>query len=139
MAQVKAQLSVFFENPFWIGLYERTEGKQMEVCKITFGPEPKDYEVYRYLSENWKLLKFSPPIEGTELQERRINPKRLQREISRQLQSPGIGTKAQQALNAQREEHKLERKTKSRLEKETEKDRKYEMRQQKKKEKHKGR
>ena len=34
-----------FEAPFWIGLYERTDNGRYEVCKITFGSEPKDYEV----------------------------------------------------------------------------------------------
>ncbi len=139
MAQVKAQLSVFFEEPFWIGIYERLDENKFEVCKITFGSEPKDYEVYSFLDENWKNLKFSPPVPGTSLEERRINPKRLQRKIARQVRNPGIGTKAQQALKALREESKAERKMKSKREKETEMDRKYQIRQQKRKEKHKGR
>jgi len=139
MTKVKAQLSVFFEEPFWIGIYERMEGNQIEVCKITFGSEPKDYEVYSFLSENWKNFKFSPPVPGTELKEHRINPKRMQREIAHQLQNPGISTKAQLALKALQEENKAERKTQSRLKKEAEKDRQFEIRQQKKKDKHKGR
>jgi hypothetical protein len=139
MTKVKAQLSVFFEDPFWIGIYERLEAGQIEVCKITFGSEPKDYEVYGFLSENWKNFKFSPPVSGTELEERRINPKRMQREIAHQLQNPGIGTKAQQALKALQEAGKSERKQKSKLFIEAEKERQFEIRQQKKKEKHKGR
>ncbi|HYE69146.1 MAG TPA: YjdF family protein [Anaerovoracaceae bacterium] len=139
MTKVKAQLSVFFEEPFWIGIYERMEANKIEVCKITFGPEPKDYEVYSFLVENWKDFKFSPPVPGTALEERRINPKRMQREIAHQLQNPRIGTKAQQALKALQEENKAERKSQSRLKNEAEKDRQYEIRQQKKKEKHKGR
>lgn len=139
MTIVKAQLSVFFEDPFWIGIYERAEENKVEVCKIIFGPEPKDYEVYRFLNENWSNLRFSPPVSGATLEERRINPKRMQREISRQLQNPGIGTKAQQALKALQEANKAERKQKSKQEKEAESERKYDLRQQKKKEKHRGR
>ena len=48
----KGIFTVLFENPFWIGLYERIEGERYEVCKITFGTEPKDYEVYDYFIAN---------------------------------------------------------------------------------------
>ncbi|MDD3168255.1 MAG: YjdF family protein [Eubacteriales bacterium] len=139
MTKMKAQLSVFFEEPFWIGIYERMEGKQIEVCKITFGSEPKDYEVYGFLNENWTNFKFSPAVPGTEWEERRINPKRMQRQIAHQLQNPAVSTKAQQALKILQEENKTERKMKSRLKKEAAKERQFEIRQQKKKEKHKGR
>ena len=51
----------------------------------------------------------------------------------------GIGTKSQQALQLQREEHKLMRKTISKEKREAEKQRRYDLKQQKRKEKHRGR
>ena len=45
----QSSLTILFEAPFWIGLYERTDNGKYEVCKITFGSEPKDYEVYQFL------------------------------------------------------------------------------------------
>ena len=36
-----SSLTVFFEDPFWVGVYERTDGGRYEACKITFGAEPK--------------------------------------------------------------------------------------------------
>lgn len=139
MTRVKAQLTVFFDDPFWIGIYERMEENRIEVCRIIFGAEPKDYEVYGFLNDNWKSFRFSPPVPGDDLEERRINPKRMQREIARQLQGPGVGTKAQQALKAMQEQNKADRKKQSRIRKDEEKERQFEIRQQKKKEKHKGR
>lgn len=59
----KCSLTIMFEAPLWIGLYERYDHGQYEVCKITFGAEPKDYEVYEFILKNWNKLKFSPPIE----------------------------------------------------------------------------
>ena len=109
----QSSLTILFEVPFWIGLYERTDNGKYEVCKITFGSEPKDYEVYEFLLKNWHKLKFSPPIQTEVAIERKINPKRMQREIQSQLQDKGIGTKAQKALKLQHEQCKLERKTKS--------------------------
>jgi hypothetical protein len=135
----KSSLTILFESPFWIGLYERIDDGKYEVCKITFGVEPKDYEVYDFLLHNWEKLKFSPPVRAGKVEERRTNPKRMQREISSQLQDRGIGTKAQQALKLQHEQGKIERKVRSREQKETEKEWQYELRQEKKKAKHRGR
>lgn len=135
----QSSLTILFEAPFWIGIYERTDNDKYEVCKITFGSEPKDYEVYEFLLKNWHKLKFSLPIQAETAMERKINPKRMQREIHSQLQNEGIGTKAQQTLKLQHEQCKLERKLKSREQKEAEKDRRFAIRQEKKKAKHRGR
>ena len=129
---MKCNLTILFEDPFWIGLYERIDENKYEVCKITFGAEPKDYEVYEFLLKNWDKLKFSPSIEIETAQDRKINPKRMQREISSHLQNKGIGTKAQQALKLQHEQNKVERITKSREQREAEQDRQYALRQKKK-------
>jgi hypothetical protein len=137
--EIKSRLTILFENPFWIGLYERIDGDKYEVCKITFGAEPKDYEVYDFMLKNWHKLKFSPPVKTDRFDERKINPKRMQREIKRQLENRGIATKAQQALKLQHEQNKIERKSKNREQKEAERERKFALRQEKKKAKHKGR
>lgn len=134
----RRSLTVLFEPPFWIGLYERTDGDKYEVCKITFGAEPKDYEVYDFLLNNWHRLIFSPPVTVDETIERRINPKRMQREINKQLQVREIGTKAQNALKLQHEQLKSERKIRTREEKALEKERQFTLRQEKKKATHKG-
>ena len=101
--------------------------------------EPRDYEVYDFLLENWHRLNFSPSIKTDKIEERKINPKRMQREINSQLENRGIGTKAQQALKLQHEQGKIERKVQSREQKEAEKERQYAMRQEKKKAKRRGR
>lgn len=63
----------------------------------------------------------------------------MQREIQSRLQDKGVGTKAQQALKLQHEQCNLERKSKSREQKEAEKIRQFAIRQEKKKAKHRGR
>ena len=74
MSTTKTSLTVTFEAPFWIGLYERESDGAYEVCKITFGAEPKDYEVYEFLLRNWHGLSFSPKLQSSTLSERRLNP-----------------------------------------------------------------
>lgn len=45
----RSSLTILFESPFWVGIYERMDGELYEVCKITFGDEPRDYEVLDYI------------------------------------------------------------------------------------------
>ena len=70
--------------------------------------------------------------------ERRINPKRMRRQIERSLQRTGIGTKAQQALKLQQEQGKAARVRRSREEREAEAERQFALRREKRREKHKG-
>ena len=128
-----------FEDPFWIGLYERVRDGTYEVCKITFGAEPKDYEVYSFLLQNWNKMRFTLPIKTEKIEKRKINPKRLQRQISSQLEDRGMGTKAQQVLQLQREQNKAAKRIKTKEQKEIERKQQYALRQEKKKAKHKGR
>ncbi len=137
MDEVICKLTVFFENPFWVGLFERIENNNLSVAKVTFGAEPKDYEVYDFILKNYYNLQFSPAV-PTVVKETKINPKRMQRQIKKQLQTTGVETKSQQALKLQHEQSKLLHKQKSKAQKDAELKRKFELKQQKKKNKHKG-
>ena len=138
MSISSGQLTVLFEDPFWVGVFEVIENGKLSVCKVTFGAEPKDYEILEFVLKNYYHLKFSPSVDVAVKKEIR-NPKRMQRDIHKKSTSIGIGTKSQQALQLQREEHKLERKAVRREQKEAEKQRQFELKQQKRKKKHRGR
>ena len=114
MDKVNGKLTVFFEEPFWVGIFERIEDGKLSVAKVTFGAEPKDYEVQEYIQKCYFSLKFSPVVE-TVVKDIKRNPKRMQREAKKQ-----------------------ERKEKSRKKKEAEEQRMFELKQRKKREKHKG-
>ena len=135
--QITNKLTVYFDDPFWVGVFEHTEDGKLSVSKVTFGAEPKDYEVLEYIIRNYYRLKFSPAVD-TVVKESKRNPKRLQRDAKKTVLEKGIGTKSQQALKLQQEQNKLERKVKNREQKEEEALRVFELKQQKKKEKHKG-
>ena len=113
MDKVSGRLTVFFEEPFWVGVFECISEGKLSVCKVTFGAEPKDYEVYEFVLKNYYRLRFSPAVAADEKETGR-NPKRIQREVRKQVQNTEIGTKSQ-------------------------KRRQFEMKQQKRKEKHRGR
>ena len=128
MDKVSVVLRVFFEDPFWIGILERVESGRMTVCKITFGPEPKDCEVHGFLAKEYYGLRFSPAVAAA-VSEHLKNPKRVKRQVREELRESGMGTKSQQTG----------RKAVSREKKEAEARRQFELKQQKKKEKHRGR
>ena len=130
-------LTVSFDDPFWVGVFERIEDGKLSAFKVTFVTEPKDNEVWEIILRHYYELKFSPAIKA-ELKQSADNPKRRQHNVKKQLQNAGIGTKSQQALQMQREENKLERKSVSREQREAEKQRQFELKQLQKREKHKG-
>ena len=81
-----ARLTVWFADPFWVGVYEREAEGRLEVCRHTFG----------------------------------------------------AGTKAQQALQLQREARRAERAQRHRQRDAAEEERRFRLRQEKKKEKRRG-
>ncbi len=137
MEKIAGKLTVFFDNPFWVGVFECVEKNKLSVCRVVFGAEPKDYEVYDFILKNYKNLKFGSSLE-VKVKKIKNNPKRLQREVKKQSKQVGIGTKSQLALQKQREEMKLERKKESKQIRELENRRKFELKQEKRKQKHRG-
>ena len=109
-----------------VGVFERIDKGMLSVAKVTFGTEPKDYEVQEFISKYYYGLHFSPAVE-TVVKETKKNPKRLQRDAKKQMQEVGIGTKSQQALKLQQEQNKQERKARKREKREAEEQRLFEL------------
>lgn len=137
MNKTSGKLTVYFEEPFWIGVFEQISDGKLSVCKVTLGAEPKDYEVWNFVLKHYSDLKFSPAVE-VQVKQTADNPKRRQRNARKQLQSSGIGTKSQKALQMQREERKTQRRQISKEQKEVEKQHQLERKKQKRKERHRG-
>ena len=138
MRTATCRITVYFDDPFWAMLYEREGEGWYEASRTVFGAEPKDCEVYAFLLQNWRRLRFSPPVQAGEQARRPDNPKRRQRAARRAVKQAGMGTKAQQALAAHREQGKQARRVRTREGKEREAEERYEKHRQKRREKHKG-
>lgn len=134
---MRISLTVFFEDPFWVGVFERIDDGKLSVCKVTFGAEPKDYDVWEFILQNYDRMAFSPAV-ATETKQTADNPKRRLRNVRKQTECRGIGTKSQQALQLQREELKTEHRQISREQRDAEAQHRFEMKQLKKKEKRRG-
>ncbi|MBR1930649.1 MAG: YjdF family protein [Lachnospiraceae bacterium] len=64
MDKASSKLTVFFEDPFWVGAFERAIDGKLSVSKVVFGAEPKDYEVWDFVLNHYYELKFSPFVEA---------------------------------------------------------------------------
>lgn len=79
-----SKLTVYFEDPFWVGVFERMENGKLSVCKVTFGAEPKDDEVWEFVLKYYDRLVFSAAI-ASEMKKTADNPKRRRREAKKQI------------------------------------------------------
>lgn len=138
MQIIVSNFTVLFEDPFWIGLFELECENEYSICKIVFGSEPKDYDVYNFILKKWNKISTYKMDSKTPSISKNINPKRMRRMINKHLQDGSIGTKAQRALKLQHEQNKKDRKTYNREKIKDEKDRKFNLKQQKRKQKHRG-
>ena len=138
MQKSRASFTVFFEDPFWVGVYEREEPGGLTACRVVFGAEPKDGEIYEWMLQNWAQLHFGPPLADAR-RPRAENPKRARRMARRSLAVQGVGTKAQQALALARGAGKQARTAARREQEQADRERRFALRVQRRKEKHRGR
>ena len=109
MDTTAATFTIYFEGPFWVGIYERTQNGSLEVCRVVFGAEPKDYEVYDFLLKYWGCMQFSPPVAAGQAPAEIRNPKRARRTAKQSMTHKGTGTKAQQTGAERKSEKEIRR------------------------------
>ena len=135
MERVTVKLTVFFEHPFWVGVFERVEENRWSVCRVVFGSQSKDYEVYEFVLQQYRHLKFSTG-EAAEVKSVKCILQKQKEYFLQRMEC--ICSKSQMALQQQREEMKLERRVESKQQRELEKKRKFQLKQEKRKQKHRG-
>lgn len=127
----------------WVALFERTDSDGKAVARHVFGKEPSDPELYEFIVEHFRVLKFSLPHDF-KLVIKRKNPQRMQREVRREIKRAKKGdgkpreSFAQEVLRKELEEKKKTRKAKNKAEIEALADEKFKQRQERRKEKHRG-
>jgi hypothetical protein len=131
-------LTVYFEDPFWVGVFEREEPAGCAVARFVFGGQPSDVEVYRLLQDGYGRLAFTRASADGAPGRRHLSPKRAQREAARALERAGPGTRAQQALQAALEERREAAAQRSRAQARAEAERRYQDRVARRKKRHRG-
>ena len=121
-ASISAQLTVFFDGRFWIGVLEHHELRHggdaisraitVRAARHVFGAEPSDAELYDFLLTHGGALidraAASPPVPASRpvgsSSTPRPNPKRAARQAAKEAARARPSTAAQAALAAAREE-----------------------------------
>lgn len=133
--------TVLLENAKWVAIFEREDVQGYAVTRQIFGDEPTGAELYDFISKEYQQLNFSSPQENIGLIIRRINPKRMQRLVRKEMEKahdPVPMTRAQEALKLELEKKKLTKKVITKEQKEEEQEKKFALKQLKKKQKIRG-
>lgn len=95
--------TIYFEDPFWVGVFERTEESGYAVARYVFGAEPGQAEILSFAHSQFQLLKFSQ-IKSTAMMTEKVESyKHRQHRIRHEANQTGVGTQAQQVLKAEYE------------------------------------
>ncbi|MDR0267109.1 YjdF family protein [Paenibacillus sp.] len=135
------KLTVFFDDPYWVGVVEvESEGKVM-AGKHTFGAEPSLQQVWEFVQRELPTLveRLSIGVTANKAQRRAVNPKRMARLAARESRARGVNSASQEAMRLELEKRKKERPRLSKEQREALAVRKREIAVQKAKAKHRGR
>jgi hypothetical protein len=113
-------LTVYFDDPWWVGVIACEEAGTLRAYRHIFGSEPSGEEVLAFILRDFLPLTSRPVVglPGDAKALLRRNPKRAAREAARQTAERGISTKAQEALRVAREAEAQTRQATSRAERE---------------------
>jgi hypothetical protein len=138
---VKLLATIFFESPYWVGTFARIDSEGFAMARNIFGKEPLGAEVYEFVLYYIDKLNFGKPRQF-ELEIKRMNPKRKQREVRREMEKFKLtarpSTFAQNYVREELEQNKKERKRISKNEKEARLEGRFMVKQAKKKERRRG-
>jgi hypothetical protein len=139
-AAVGLTLTILFEDPFWVGVFERTSPGTFEIARVVFGDEPSDAAVWAFVRDrfDWASLARVETAAGQRPSPRHTNPKRRQREAAAAVTRRGMSTRSQLALQAAREETRQVGRQERRRAKSEEAERRFALRQARKKERRRG-
>jgi Protein of unknown function (DUF2992) len=86
------KLTVYFEQPYWAGIVEETDGCRLKAAKHIFGSEPLDGHILEFFQKDLLPLweKVSQSVNAKQSVERRINPKRMARIVAKEKKNAGF-------------------------------------------------
>lgn len=134
--------TVYFDGQFYVGIIEVVSRNTLKAYRHIFGNEPKDQEILELVNKNLLKLIDQHVQNGSSVQQvipKKINPKRLQRIVSKEMKVTGISTKAQEAIKDEYTQRKKENSKKNKHNLDELKQLKRDKKTQKAKNKHKGR
>ena len=134
---MKVECQVFYEDNHWLALFQETDDQQMRVSKMIFYKELQDQKLFELITRSYQKLKFTPSVEVIN-KTKKINPKRMKREIMKQSLQLRTSTKAQAAFQQNYLQQKTLKKKQQKSLKKIQQDNRFALKQLKKKRKKRG-
>jgi hypothetical protein len=135
---MEGKCSVYFDPPFWVGIFEIYDEGRYQVARHVFGTEPNDPQLLEFARRGYSLLDFSTPAHVHEKSEPVKNYKRRMREIREQLKTPVRSTRSQEAIKRENESRAKHREELTREQRAAEVERKFQLHKERRAEKHRG-
>lgn len=134
------KLTVYFDGQFWVGVIEQQTQRGFSALRHVFGSEPRDEELLDFIHHDLsrRLDALTAAVSWKERDVSRSNPKRIARLAAQEMRNVPVSTKAQEAMQAQRDAQKQARNTQSKAEKEAEAERRFQLSREKAKKRHRG-
>ncbi|HCC5684684.1 DUF2992 family protein [Staphylococcus aureus] len=90
------ELSIFYNGQFFVALVEYRMRNKSKFIQYTFGNEPDDIEVLDFIHHQlMEMIDDVQTIVYTKNNSRKVNPKKLQRQIAKEQKKPKYSTQAQ--------------------------------------------
>jgi hypothetical protein len=138
MEQIEGSCTVYFDDPFWVGVFERTYNNTYQVARVVFGAEPSNQEILDFLTFHYDRVVFSIPSKTeVTLIPYRVKAKRSIRNARKEVRKP-IGNASHLALQKQWELVAKERKETRKNNREAREEKKFLLHQEKRKQAKKG-
>jgi hypothetical protein len=111
---VTSVFTIFFEDPFWVGILEENYNGIIYIGKHIFGAEPSNSELLQfYINKFENIRKFK--IGKTDIETKKMNFKKAIKKSMKAQNKIGIGTKSQnlfkrafeETMNTKKKERKI--------------------------------
>ncbi|MFB6468088.1 YjdF family protein [Cytobacillus sp. Hz8] len=108
------KLTIYYDGQFFVGVIEVVSGNTLKAYRYVFGAEPNDQEVLVFVHRDLQRFMEMHDQEGIAIPGeplKKVNPKRLQRIVSKEMKRQKISTKAQKAISKEYEQRKKQNKS----------------------------
>lgn len=96
-------MMVYFDPPFWVGIFEKIDGNTYQTARYVFGAEPTEPQLLEFARVDYIHLSFTCAVKETGYSLTRIGYKRRMRKIKSLMKNSMESTRSQQILQQEYE------------------------------------
>jgi len=134
---VSSVFTVFFEDPFWVGILEENYDGEKYMGKHIFGAEPSNSDLLQFCAHGFEKIK-KIKVSEADVETKKVNYKKSIYKAKKTQEKVGVGTKSQKLFKVAFEETMKIKEKEKKIEELLDKEEKYQKKLKKKLEKKKG-